>query len=242
MAVADVDSRVPDGSALDGHARHNTTSVYTAAQIFPMLPERLSTDLTSLNEDEDRAALVADMVIDEDGELSGSEVYRAAVRNHAKLAYRAVGAALEGQAPMPGRAGASPELGGQLRMQDAAAQKLRRLRYERGALELETIEPRALFDGDQIVDLEVEAKNRARELIEDFMIAANGVTARFLADEGHRFAAPRRPLARAVAAHREGGGGERREASRRSPTARPSRSSWRAAAVRTRCVSRTCRS
>jgi exoribonuclease-2 len=184
VAVADVDALVKDGSALDGHARHNTTSVYTAARIFPMLPERLSTDLTSLNEDQDRAALVADMVVEEDGELSGSEVYRAAVHNRAKLAYNAVGAALEGQASMPGRAGGSPELAEQIRVQDAVAQKLRRLRYERGALELETIEPRPLFDGDQIVDLTVEPKNRARELIEDFMIAANGVTARFLANKG----------------------------------------------------------
>jgi exoribonuclease-2 len=184
VAVADVDALVGDGCALDGHARHNTTSVYTAAQIFPMLPEKLSTDLTSLNQDQDRAALIADMVVGDDGELCGSEVYRAAVRNHAKLAYNAVGAALEGQAPMPGRAGVSPELDEQIRIQDAVAQKLRRLRYERGALELETIEPRALFDGDQIVDLTVEPKNRARELIEDFMIAANGVTARFLANKG----------------------------------------------------------
>jgi exoribonuclease-2 len=184
VAVADVGALVGDGSALDGHARHNTTSVYTAAQIFPMLPERLSTDLTSLNEDQDRAALLADMVVEEDGELSGAEVYRAVVRNHAKLAYNAVGEALEGHGPMPGRAGAAPELAEQVRIQDAVAQKLRRLRYERGALELETIEPHALFDGDQIVDLMVEAKNRARELIEDFMIAANGVTARFLAEKG----------------------------------------------------------
>ncbi len=184
VAVADVDALVRDGSALDAHARHNTTSVYTAALIFPMLPEKLSTDLTSLNEDQDRVAMVVDMVVEEDGGLGNSDVYRAAVRNHAKLAYNAVGAGLEGQAAMPGRAGASGELAEQLRIQDAVAQKLRRLRYERGALELETIEPRPLFDGDRIVDLKVEKKNRARELIEDFMIAANGCTARFLAEKG----------------------------------------------------------
>jgi VacB/RNase II family 3'-5' exoribonuclease len=184
VAVADVDGLVEDGSALDAHARHNTTSVYTAAQIFSMLPEKLSTDLTSLNEDEDRAALIVDLVVDGDGELASSDVYRAAVRNHAKLAYDAVAAGLDGSGPMPGRAGSSPEIARQLRIQDAVAQKLRSWRYERGALELETIEPRPLFEGDRIVDLRVERKNRARELIEDFMIAANGVTARFLQANG----------------------------------------------------------
>ncbi|HTO88567.1 MAG TPA: RNB domain-containing ribonuclease [Thermoanaerobaculia bacterium] len=184
VAVADVDGLVAEGSALDAHARHNTTSVYTAAQIFPMLPPKLSTDLTSLNEDSDRAAMIVDMVVTEDGELRASDVYRAAVRNHAKLAYAAVGAGLEGETPLPGRAAESEELAAQLRIQDAAAQRLRRLRYEQGALELETIEPRSVFEGDRLVELQVEKKNRARELIEDFMIAANGVTARFLADRG----------------------------------------------------------
>jgi VacB/RNase II family 3'-5' exoribonuclease len=184
VAIADVDALVHDGSALDGHARHNTTSVYTAAEIFPMLPEKLSTDLTSLNEDADRIAVVVDMVFESDGELTSSDVYRAAVRNHAKLAYNSVGAALDGSSPMPGRAGKAPEIGEQLRIQDAIAQKARALRYENGALELETIEPRALFDGDRLVDLRVEKKNRARELIEDLMIAANAVTARFLSSRG----------------------------------------------------------
>ncbi len=173
-----------DGTALDQHARHNTTSVYTAARIFPMLPEKLSTDLTSLNEDQDRAAVVVEMVVEADGELSSSGVSLAAVRNHAKLAYDSVGAALEGSGAMPGRAADSADLARQLRLQDAVAQRLRALRYERGALELETIEPRPLFDGDSVVDLKIERKNRARELIEDFMIAANGVTARFLAEKG----------------------------------------------------------
>ncbi|MGE5275929.1 MAG: RNB domain-containing ribonuclease [Acidobacteriota bacterium] len=184
VAVADVGALVREGSALDAHARHNTTSVYTAARIFPMLPERLSTDLTSLNEDEDRAAVVVEMVVEADGELTASGVSLAAVRNHAKLAYDSVAPALEGSGPMPGRAGDSPEIAEQLRIQDGAAQKLRGRRYERGALELETIEPRPLFEDDAIVELRLEKKNRARELIEDFMIAANGVTARFLAEKG----------------------------------------------------------
>jgi exoribonuclease-2 len=184
VAVADVAALVREGSALDAHARHNTTSVYTAARIFPMLPERLSTDLTSLNEDEDRPAIVVEMVVEADGSLSASGVSVAAVRNHAKLAYDSVARALEESGPMPGRAGDSPEIAEQLRLQDGAAQKLRALRYERGALELEAIEPRPLFEDDAVVDLRLEKKNRARELIEDFMIAANGVTARFLEEKG----------------------------------------------------------
>ncbi len=130
------------------------------------------------------------MVIEPDGELSASDIYRAAVRNHAKLAYDAVAAGLDGESELPGRAGEAPELARQLQLQDAAARKLRALRYERGALELETIEPRPLFDGESVVDLKIQPKNRARELIEDFMIAANGVTARFLAEQ--RIAALRR--------------------------------------------------
>jgi len=184
VAIADVGALVRDGSAVDRHARHNTTSVYTAARIFPMLPEKLSTNLSSLNEEQDRAGVVVELVVESDGELSSSSVSLAAVRNHAKLAYDSVGAALDGSGPMPGRAGESAEIADQLRLQDAAAQKLRSLRYERGALELETIEPKPLFDGDAVVELRVERKNRARELIEDLMIAANGVTARFLAEKG----------------------------------------------------------
>ncbi len=184
VAIADVDAVVRKGSAIDGHAEHNTTSVYTAAEIFPMLPERLSTDLTSLSDGEDRQALVVDMTISGDGALEASQVYAAIVHNKAKLAYNGVGAWLEGNGPLPDAAAKAPGMDAQLRAQDQVAQKLRRLRHEQGALELETIEPRAVFDGDTVVDLMVERPNRARQLIEDFMIAANGVTARFLDQKG----------------------------------------------------------
>ena len=183
VAIADVDALVPRGGALDDHAAVNTTSVYTAAEIFPMLPEKLSTDLTSLNEGKDRLAVVVEMTIGNDGTLSASDVYRAAVHNHAKLAYDSVSVGLEGGA-MPAQAEAAPGIPEQLRMQDAVAQLLRKRRNEQGALDLETIEPRAVFDDDAIVDLRVQEKNRARQLIEDFMIAANGVTARYLAGKG----------------------------------------------------------
>ena len=189
VAIADVDSLVKNGSAIDDHARHNTTSVYTAAMIFPMLPELLSTDLTSLNVNEDRLAVVVEMVISADGSLQASEIYRARVRNHAQLAYNSVAAWLDG--------GSAPEaitaikgLAENLHLQDKAAQRMRNFRRINGALSLETIEAKPIFDGDQIRDLEVEHKNRATDIIEDCMIAANGVTARYLTS--HKFPSIRR--------------------------------------------------
>ncbi len=184
VAIADVDAVVKRGTPIDDHARTNTTSVYTAARIFPMLPERLSTDWTSLNPDEDRLAMVTEMLFDGDATLTGSSVYRARVRNKAKLAYDSVAAWLEGKGEEPGAARAVPGMDQQLRTQDALAQRLRDRRHEEGALELETLQPKAIFDGEQVVDLRQEAHNRARQLIEDVMIATNGVTARFLASKG----------------------------------------------------------
>ena len=181
VAVADVDALVRKGTPIDGHAQQNTTSVYTAAKIFPMLPEKLSTNWTSLNEGQDRTAVVIEFVVGSDGSTSDPKVSRAAVRNRAKLAYNGVGDWLEGKGPLPDAAAKSAGMDQQLRIQDGAAQKLRERRFDRGALELETIQPRALFDGDRVVDLKAERPNRARQLIEEFMIAANEVTARFLA-------------------------------------------------------------
>jgi VacB/RNase II family 3'-5' exoribonuclease len=181
VAIADVDALVKKPSALDDHARHNTTSVYTAAEIFPMLPEKLSTDFTSLNYESDRLAVVVEMVIAADGSLQDSDLYRATVRNRAKLAYNSVAGWLEGSAAMPQVIGKVDGLDENLRLQDRAAQKLKALRHMHGALNLETIEARPVFDGDELKDLEAERKNRAKAIIEDFMIAANGVTARYLA-------------------------------------------------------------
>ncbi len=181
VAVADVDALVKNGGAIDEHARHNTTSVYTAAQIFPMLPERLSTDLTSLGFDEERLAVVVELTIGADGSLQDSEIYRARVRNHAKLVYDGVAAWLEGNGGVPEGIAAVNGLAENLRLQDRTAQSLKSLRHVHGALSLETLEAKPIFDGDRIRDLEVEQKNRAKEIIEDFMIAANGVTARYLA-------------------------------------------------------------
>ena len=180
VAVADVDALVNNGSAIDEHARHNTTSVYTAGRIFPMLPEKLSTDFTSLNFNEDRLSIVVEMVTGADGSLMDSDIYRASVRNHAKLAYNSVAAWLEGNGIVPAAVAAVNGLEDNLRLQDKAAQGMKNLRYVHGALSFETVEARPVFDGDEIRDLEVEKKNRAKDIIEDFMIAANGVNARYL--------------------------------------------------------------
>jgi exoribonuclease-2 len=192
VAVADVDALVRKGSATDGYARTNTTSVYTAAAIFPMLPERLSTDLTSLNENEDRLAIVIEMAVGADGAVGQSSISRAAVRSRAQLAYPGVAAWLDGTAPAPRRLAAVAGLESQLRLQDEVARSMRGLRHRHGALQLETLEAKARFDGETLADLLPDEKNRAKDLIEDFMIAANGVTARFLEQTG--FPAMRRVL------------------------------------------------
>jgi len=184
VAIADVDSSVKNGSAIDEHARHNTTSVYTAAEIFPMLPEKLSTDVTSLNFNQDRLAIVVEMVVGADGSLEDSKIGKAWVRSHAKLAYNSVAAWLEKKSDIPEDVAAMPGLAENLQLQDRAAQSMKKLRHLHGALSLETIEAKPVFDGDQIRALEREEKNRAKEIIEDFMIAANGVTARYLAASG----------------------------------------------------------
>ena len=182
VAVADVDIVAGQDSALDKHAAVNTTSVYTPAVIFPMLPERLSTDLTSLNADEDRLSIVVDMVV-KAGQVVESEVYGARVRNKSKLAYNSVAAWLTGQGPLPQAAASVAGMDEQLRVQDGVAQTLRRQRVSEGALEFSTSEARAHFDGDRLTDLTPDLPNRAKQLIEESMVAANGVVARFL-DKG----------------------------------------------------------
>jgi exoribonuclease-2 len=184
VAISDVDALVKKGTPVDDHARHNTTSVYTSARIFPMLPERLSTDLTSLNFNEDRLALVTEMVFDADAVLTGSTVYRALVRNQAKLAYDAVSAWIEGTGALPLEAARVPGMDAQLRTQDAMAQGLRRRRRAQGSLEFETFQPHAVFEGEQVVDIRQQVQNRARQLIEEVMVATNGCTARYLAAHG----------------------------------------------------------
>jgi exoribonuclease-2 len=181
VAVADVDALVKAGSAIDQHARHNTTSVYTAAEIFPMLPEQLSTDLTSLNADEERLAIVVELVVAADGNVQSSQLSRARVRNRAKLAYNSLAAWLDGSGAAPAAMTKVKGLTENLRLQDRVAQQLRRRRHAQGALSFETIQSKPQFDGDELRQLAIERPNRAKQIIEDFMIAANGATARYLA-------------------------------------------------------------
>lgn len=184
VAIADVDAVVEKGSPIDEHARVNTTSVYTSSTIFPMLPERLSTDLTSLNLNEDRLAIVTEMTIGADAAIGHTSVYRAHVRNKAKLAYDAVSAWIESEGPQPKALQAMPEMAEQVRIQDEVAQRLRKQRHAQGSLELETFQPRAVFEGERVVDIRQQAHNRARQLIEEFMIAVNTCSAHFLASHG----------------------------------------------------------
>jgi VacB/RNase II family 3'-5' exoribonuclease len=190
IAIADVDALVPRGSPVDEHAAVNTTSVYTAARVFPMLPERFSTDLTSLNPDQDRSAVVIDLTVTASGSVRTSDLYLATVRNQAKLAYPSVGAWLSGAAVAPQALSVVDGLADNLRLQDAAAQALKQSRHERGALTLDTVEGKPVFAGDELQDLAAVHRGRAAELIEDFMIAANTATAEFL--ERHGFASLRR--------------------------------------------------
>jgi exoribonuclease-2 len=190
VAIADVDALVKKDSAIDQHARINTTSVYTSARIFPMLPERLSTDLTSLNPGEDRLAVVTMMDITKDGRVAHSRITRARVHNHAQLAYDAIADWIDGKAPLP-KAAEKKQLADQLRTQDSVAQQLRANRREQGALEFQTFQPKADFaGGERVVAIRQQVQNRARQLIEEFMIATNGVTATYLA--GKRRAGIRR--------------------------------------------------
>lgn len=180
IGIADVDAFVPKQSAIDQHAARETTTVYTGIRNFPMLPEELSTGKTSLLEQQDCLSVVTEFVVDSGGHVTSSDVYRALVRNQAQLQYNSLGAWLEGTAAAPPKVAASADLQAQLRLQDVVAQKLKARRYENGALSLETEETLPMVLNAQVVDVVKQQKNRATELIEDFMIAANGVVARML--------------------------------------------------------------
>jgi VacB/RNase II family 3'-5' exoribonuclease len=180
VAVADVDALVGVGSNIDNYAGQNTATVYTVAKIFPMLPEKLSNNLTSLCPDSDRCAIVVEMILGDNGKVQQSDVYQAVVRNHAKLHYSSLGDWLEEKGPIPKEISKVEGLAENIKLQDHIAQKMKALRYEHGALEFETIEAVPIFDIDTLREMKVEQRNRAKDLIEDFMIAANGATAIFL--------------------------------------------------------------
>jgi exoribonuclease-2 len=184
IGVADVDARVHLGTIIDGHAKSETTSVYTGVKVFPMLPAELSEGITSLNENEDRVALVIEFAVDQAGTASDGKAYRALVRNRAQLAYNAVGAWLEGRGPAPAKVAANADLAAQLKLQDTAAQRMVGGRFQHGALDLETIETRPVMMAEEAVEIKQLEKNRATSLIEEFMVAANGVIARTFEDAG----------------------------------------------------------
>ncbi len=180
VAVADVDALVPLHSAIDKHAEHNTTSVYTAGGIFSMLPEELSTDKTSLNPGEDRAAMIMDMEVDSEGKVVSEKVYLGMVHNYAKLAYSSIGAWLGEDGEVPAALAENKELQAAIIDQVTASQRLKERRTRQGALHLETIEGRPVFTDEMVTDLEIQKSNVATELIEECMVAANGAVARFL--------------------------------------------------------------
>jgi exoribonuclease-2 len=184
IAVADVDADVSVDSPIDRHAAQQTTSVYTGVETFPMLPAELSTDLTSLNEDADRLAVVVEMVVRVDGSISSTAVYRALVRNQAQLTYNGIGPWLEGTAAPPPKVAASADLAAQLKLQDQAAQILDQERRRMGALNIDREELEAVVSDGEVQGINTRKKNRASELIENFMVAANGVMARALKDAG----------------------------------------------------------
>jgi exoribonuclease-2 len=180
IGIADVDAFVPKGSPIDCHAAKETTTVYAGVRNFPMLPEQLSTDATSLLEADDKLSVVTEFVVGRDGTVHSSSVYRAIVRNKAQLTYSSVGPWLDAKGAPPAKVAASSQLQLQLRLQDEVAQALRNTRYRHGALNIETIETRPVIVDGQVVDVVSPEKNRATELIEDFMIASNGVIAGML--------------------------------------------------------------
>jgi VacB/RNase II family 3'-5' exoribonuclease len=180
VGIADVDAFVPKFTPIDQHAARETTTLYTGVRIFPMLPEDLSTGKTSLLENQDCLSVVVEFLVDAEGHVVSSDVYRAVVRNKAQLQYNSLGAWLEGTGPAPAKVAASADLEVQLRLQSDAAQKLKERRFEHGALSLQTNEIQPMILDNQVVDVQKQTKNHATELIEDFMIAANGVVARML--------------------------------------------------------------
>ncbi len=185
VAIADVDAVAKKDTPIDQHAKMNAASIYTSARIFPMLPEKLSTNLTSLNPDEDRLAIVVEMVIDKEGFVTSPHVYRAKVRNKAQLAYDAISDWIDGKIPPPEALAKVKGMAEQLQMQDKTAQIIRKRRRAQGSLELEIFEPKAIFEGERVVGIVQQVQNRGRQLIEEFMIATNECTAKFLAAQGH---------------------------------------------------------
>jgi exoribonuclease-2 len=184
VGVADVDSVAAKGTPIDAHAQRETTTVYTGIRTFPMLPERLSTDITSLNEGQDRAAVVIELLVAADGSTAAESIYQALVRNHAQLTYSAVGAWLEGTGAAPAKVAAMAGLADQIKLQDEAATAMREARHRLGALTFDRAELQATIADGNVTSVAARQSNRAAHLIEDFMIGANEAMARTLRAAG----------------------------------------------------------
>ncbi|CAF24295.1 unnamed protein product [Candidatus Protochlamydia amoebophila UWE25] len=180
IAIAEVDHLVPQNSVIDRHAQYNTVSIYTPTKVFPMLPEKLSAGLTSLNEGVDRLAIVVEVEVNDNGALGNFNIYSALVHNHAKLAYNSVSTWLEGNGPIPEKVANVTGMEAQLYLQDTITQLLKEFRNQKGALALETIKPKTIVEKEDAIDIKISKKNRARDLIENFMIVANTITALYL--------------------------------------------------------------
>lgn len=180
VGIADVDAFVPKDSVIDNFADRNIASIYAESRVFPMLPERLSTDLTSLREAVDRLAVVVEMIVGENGDVQTGDVFRALLRNRAKLSYEEIGAWLDGKGEIPAPVARTDGMEAQIRLQSETAARLHDFRKQKGALEFETVEAKPIFTGDEITGIETERRNAARDIIENFMIAANVQTAEFL--------------------------------------------------------------
>jgi VacB/RNase II family 3'-5' exoribonuclease len=184
IGIADVDAFVPIGSATDRFAADNSVSVYTGVATFPMLPERLSTELTSLLPGVDRLAIVIELLIAASGPARTRAIYRALLRNQAKLEYQAIGRWLDGESSLPREVAEIAGLEEQLRLQNEATERLLRLRHQQGALEFETTEARPVVSNGEVLNLKVQRKSRSQTLIENFMITSNVAMASYLEERG----------------------------------------------------------
>ena len=184
IGIADVDSSVPKGSATDQHASAETTSVYTGVATFPMLPDELSADLTSLRDAQERLSIVIELQILDSGEVKNHDIYPAWLRNCAKLAYSSTGAWLEGHGPIPPAVSAVPGMEAQIRLQLDTSKRLRGLRQEHGALTFASAEASPVMENGEVKDLEVQRHTVAGDIIESFMVAANVAMAQFLREKG----------------------------------------------------------
>jgi ribonuclease R len=186
VAIADVDAAVPEGSAIDVAARHRGTSVYLPGRVVPMLPRALSEDRLSLLPHVERAVMIAELRIDQDGITTAVDLYEALMTSHARLTYDDVAAFLT-VGTRPDQADWTATTEAVLSTLQAASARLSQARAQRGGLDHDTDEATIQLDAQgQPVGIAFHAQNIANTLIERLMVAANEAVADFL----HRRAQP----------------------------------------------------